>query len=55
MIHVEVIDSRSQGGEKAKSSVPIITHSFQMIWVEFGLLLRLVILMNLILIVILSI
>ena len=36
--------------EKAKTSVPIISSSFKLIWMEFGILLRLVEVMNLILI-----
>ena len=45
-------DSRSNGCEKANTSMPIISQSFQSIWMEFsiGLLLRLVDVMNLILI-----
>ena len=44
------LDSRSQECEKTKSSAPIISQSFQLVWMEFGLLLRLVGVMNLILI-----
>ena len=40
------LDSRSQECEKAKTSAPIISQSFQIIWMKFGLLLRFVHLMN---------
>ena len=37
------LDSRSQGCEQAQISAPIISQSFQAIWMEFGILLRLVV------------
>ena len=40
------LDSRSQECEKAKPSAPIISQSFQFIWMEFGTLLRHVGVMN---------
>ena len=43
-------DSRSQEWDKVKTSVPIISQSFQSIWMVFGLLLRLVCVLDLILI-----
>ena len=49
------LDSVSQECKKAKHSVPIISHSFQLILMEFGVLLRVVDVMNLILIFISSI
>ena len=42
------LDSRSQESEKAKTFTPIISQSFPLICVEFGTLLRLVGVMNLI-------
>ena len=47
-------DSRSQENEKAKTSAPVISQSFQSVWMEFGLLLRLVRVMNLILLLLCS-
>ena len=44
------LDSKSQECEKAKTSTPIISQTFQLIWIEFGMLLRLVDVMNLILV-----
>ena len=44
------LDSRIQERKKAKTSVPTISQSLQVIWMEFGMLLRLVSLMILILI-----
>ena len=40
-------DSRSQGCEKAKSSVPIISQSSPLIWLKLGKLFRLISLTNL--------
>ena len=45
------LDSRSQECEKAEKYVPIICLSLQLIWVECGVLLKLVGAMNLVLIV----
>ena len=44
------LDSRSQECKKAKASVAIISHNFQSVRMEFGILLRLVSVMNFILI-----
>ena len=44
------LDSRSQGCKKANTSVAIISQSFSSIWMEFGIVLRLVGVVNLILI-----
>ena len=41
------LQSRSEECEKAKASASIISQSFQSIWMEFGILLRLVSVMNL--------
>ena len=42
------LDSRPQECKKSKTSTPTISQSFQLIWVEFGTLLRIFSLMNLI-------
>ena len=42
-------DSSSQKCKKAETSAPVIPQSFQLIWVEFGILLRLVSMLDLIL------
>ena len=48
------LDLRPQEYEKAKTSVPIISQSFQLIWMEFVIPLRIVCVMSLIVILILS-
>ena len=40
------LDSRSQECKKTRTHAPIITQSFQLIWMEFGVLLRSVSMMN---------
>ena len=40
------LHSRSQECKKAKSSVPVISQSFQSLWMEFGKMLRLVSVMS---------
>ena len=42
------LDSRSLEWEKAKTSVPIVSESFQLIWMKLGMLLRFVVVINLI-------
>ena len=44
------LESRSQGCKKLKNFVPIVSQSWEWIWIEFGMLLRLVGLVNLVLI-----
>ena len=41
------LESRSQECKKEKSSAPVVSPSFQSIWMEFGRLLKLVGVMNL--------
>ena len=48
------LNSRSQGWKKANTSAPIISQSFESVWMEFAIVLRLVGLMNLIFIIIIS-
>ena len=43
-------ESRSQACEKAKTSMPVISQSFHLIWMECGILLRCFGVMNLVLI-----
>ena len=48
IFHTSVIDSRSWEWKEAKTIVPIISQNVQSIWMEFGIPLRHVGLMNLI-------
>ena len=41
------LDSRSQWSEKVKTSMPVISQSYYLMWMEFGMLLRLAGLMDL--------
>ena len=47
-ISVLDLDARSQGFKKAKTSVSVILQSRQLIWTEFGVLLRVISLIELI-------
>ena len=48
MLHFDIslidlnLESRSQECEKALTSAPVISHSFQLIWMQVGILLGLV-------------